>query len=71
VKSNAIILSILRTEYAEIALQKKVNWMTMRASSTSKIIIPTTFDIPRKWNFIDGGLGKMMDHIVISIEQVE
>ena len=48
VKSNVIILSILRMVYVEIALQKKVNWMTMRASSTSKIIILTTPDIPYK-----------------------
>jgi hypothetical protein len=70
-KSKVIILSILRMVYAEIALQKKVNWMTMRASSTSKIIIPMTLDIPCKQKFIDGGLGRMMDHAVIRIEHVE
>jgi hypothetical protein len=46
VKSNCIILSILRMVYAEVALLKKVNWMTMRSSSTTKIIIPTSPDIP-------------------------
>jgi hypothetical protein len=45
VKSNSIILSILRMAYTEIALQKKMNWMTMRASPTTKIIIPTSPDI--------------------------
>jgi hypothetical protein len=55
--------------YAEIALQKKVNRMTMRASSISKIIVPTTQDIPGKWKFIGGRLGRMMDHVVISTEK--
>jgi hypothetical protein len=43
----------------------------MRASSTSKIIIPTTRNEPRKQKFIDGGLGKMMDYAIISTEQVQ
>ena len=45
--------------------------MTMRASSISKIIVPTTQDIPREWKFEGGELGKMMDHAVISTEEVE
>jgi hypothetical protein len=61
VKNNSIILSILRIIYAEVALQKKVNWMTMRASSTTKIIISTSPDISQVRKFLDGGLGRMMD----------
>jgi hypothetical protein len=57
--------------YAEIALEKKVDWMTMRASSISKIIVPSTQDIPRKRKFEGGGLRRMMDHAVISDEEVE
>jgi hypothetical protein len=68
VKSNSIILSILRMVYAEVALLKKVNWMTMRSSSTTKIIIPTSPDIPRVWKYLDGGLGRMMNHAVVSNE---
>jgi hypothetical protein len=45
-KSNCIILSILRMVYAEVVLLKKVNWMTMRLSSTTKMIIPISPDIP-------------------------
>jgi hypothetical protein len=71
VKSNSIILSILRMAYAEIALQKKFNWMTMRASSTTKIIISTSPNIPRERKFLDGGLERMMDHAVVSKEQME
>jgi hypothetical protein len=48
VKSNGIILSILKMVYALTTLKKRVNWMTMRVSSTSRIIIPTTPNIPRK-----------------------
>ena len=40
----------------------------MKASSTSKVIIPTTRNKPRKQKFIDGGLEKMMDYAIISIE---
>ena len=47
VKSNSIILSILRIICAKVALEKEVNWVTMKASSTTKIIIPTSPDIPR------------------------
>jgi hypothetical protein len=71
VKSNSVILSILRMVYAEIALEKKVDWMTMRASSISKIVVPTTQDIPGERKFEGGGLGRMMDHTVISTEEVE
>jgi hypothetical protein len=71
VKSNSITLSILRMVYAEIALEKKVDWMTMRASSISKILVPSTQDIPRERKFEGGGLGRMMDHAVISTEEVE
>jgi hypothetical protein len=70
-KSNGIILSILRTLYAKITLGKKVNWMTMRVSSTSKIIIPTLPDIPRERKFINKELERMMDHVVITTEVVE
>jgi hypothetical protein len=70
VKSNSIILSILRMVYAEVALLKKVDWMTMRSSSTTKMIIPTSPDIPRVRKYLDGGLGRMMDHAVVSTEQV-
>jgi hypothetical protein len=70
VKSNSIILSILRMVYVKVTLLKKVNWMTMRLSSTSKIIIPTSPDIPRVRKYLDRGLGRMMDHAVISNEQV-
>jgi hypothetical protein len=45
--------------------------MTMRASSMSKIIVPTTQDIPGERKFEGGGLGRMMDHVVISVEEVE
>jgi hypothetical protein len=69
-KSNSIILSILRMVYAEVALLKKVNWMTMRSSSITKMIIPMSPDIPRVWKYLDGRLGRMMDHAVISNEQV-
>ena len=41
-KSNFVILSILRMVYAEIALEKKVDWMRMRAPFISKIIVPNT-----------------------------
>ena len=51
-KNNSIILSILRMVYAEVALVKKVNWMTMRASSTTKIIISTSPDIPQVRKFL-------------------
>jgi hypothetical protein len=57
--------------YTEIAFQKKVNWMTMRASSITKFIIPTSPDIARVQKFFDRGLGRMMDHVVESNEQVE
>jgi hypothetical protein len=57
--------------YTEIVLQKKVNWMTMKASSTSKIIIPTTHDILGEEKFIDGGLERMMDPAVMSTKHVE
>jgi hypothetical protein len=70
VKSNSIILSILRMVYAEVALLKKVDWMTMRSSSTTKMIIPTSPDIPRVRKYLDGELGRMMDHAVVSTEQV-
>jgi hypothetical protein len=70
VKNNSIILSILRMVYTEVALLKKVNWMTMRLSSTTKIIIPTSLDIPRVRKYLDGGLGRMMNHAVVSNEQV-
>jgi hypothetical protein len=70
-KSNSIILSILRMIYAEVALLKKVNWMIMRASSTTKIIIPTSPDIPQVRKVLHGGLGRMMDHAVVSNEQVD
>jgi hypothetical protein len=43
----------------------------MRASSTTKIIIPTSPDIPRERKFLDGGLERMMDHAIVSNEQVE
>jgi hypothetical protein len=43
----------------------------MKASSTTKIIIPTSPDIPRVQKYLDGGLGKMMDHAVVSNEQVD
>jgi hypothetical protein len=43
----------------------------MRASFKSKIIVSTTRDIPRERKFISGGLGRMMDHVVISAEQVQ
>jgi hypothetical protein len=46
VKSNSIILSILKMVYAKVALLKKVNWMTMKSSSTTKMIIPISPDIP-------------------------
>jgi hypothetical protein len=71
VKNNSIILSILRMVYVVVALQKKVNWMTMRASSTTKIIIPTLPDIPQVRKFLDGGLGREMDHAVVRNEQVD
>jgi hypothetical protein len=71
VKSNSVILSILRMVYAEIALEKKVDWMTMRALCISKIIVPTTQDILGERKFEGGGLGRMMDHAVISAEEVE
>jgi hypothetical protein len=45
--------------------------MTMRVSSMSKIIVPTTQDIPGERKFEGGGLGRMMDHVVISVEEVE
>jgi hypothetical protein len=54
--------------YAEVALLKKVNWMTMRSSSTTKMIIPMSHDIPRVRKYLDGGLGRMMDHAVVSNE---
>jgi hypothetical protein len=57
--------------YAEIALLKKVNWMTMKASFTSKITISTTLDIYGERKFIDEGLRKMMDHAIIRTKQVE
>jgi hypothetical protein len=57
--------------YAKIALEKKVDWMTIRASSMSKIIVPTTQDIPGEQKFEGGRLGRMMDHAVISAEEVE
>ena len=68
VKSNCIILSILRMVYVELALLKKVNWMTMRSSSTTKMIIPMLPNIPRMWKYLDGGLGRMMDHVVVNNE---
>jgi hypothetical protein len=71
VKSNSVILSILSVVYAEIALENKVDWMTMRASSISKIVVPTTQDIPGERKFEGGGLGKMMHHAIISAEEVE
>jgi hypothetical protein len=70
VKSNSIILSILRMVYAEVALLKKVDWMTMRSSSTTKMIIPIFLDIPRVQKYLDGGLGRMMDHAIVSNEEV-
>jgi hypothetical protein len=45
--------------------------MTMRVSSTTKIIISMSPDIPRVPKFLDGRLGKMMDHAVVSNEQVD
>ena len=45
--------------------------MTMRAPFTSKIIISTTPNIPCKRKSIYRGLGRMMDHVVISTELVE
>jgi hypothetical protein len=45
--------------------------MTIRSSSMSKIIVPTIRDILVEWKFIGGGLERMMDHAVISAEQVE
>jgi hypothetical protein len=71
VKSNAIILSILRMVYAEIALGKIVNWMIMRRSSKFKFIVSSMPNIPREQKFIDGGLGRMMDHVIVRNEQVE
>jgi hypothetical protein len=71
VKSNAIILSILRMVYAEIALGKIVNWMIMRRSSKFKFIVSSMPNIPREQKFIDGGLGRMMDHAFITHEEVE
>jgi hypothetical protein len=68
VKSNSIILSIQRMVYAEVAFLKMVNWMIMRLSSTTKIIIPKSLNIPRVQKYLDGGLGRMMDHAVISNE---
>jgi hypothetical protein len=70
VKSNTIILSILRMVYAEVALLKKVNWMTMRSSSTTKMIIPTSPDIPQVRKYLEGGLGRMMDPAIVSDEEV-
>ena len=70
-KSKAIILSIFGMVYDEIALEKKVNWMTMKISSTTKIIISNTPDIPCEQIFMDKGLKKMMDHEVIPSEHVE
>jgi hypothetical protein len=70
VKSNFIILSILRMVYAEVALLEKVDWMTMRSSLTTKMIIPISADIPQVRKYLDGGLGRMMDHTVVSNEQV-
>jgi hypothetical protein len=70
VKSNSIILSILRMVYAEVTLLKKVDWMTMRSSSTTKMMIPMSPDIPQVQKYLDGGLGRMMDHAAVSNEQV-
>jgi hypothetical protein len=70
VKSNSIILSILRMFYAKVALLKKVDWMTMRSSTTTKMIIPMSPDIPRVRKYLDGRLERMMDHAVVSNEQV-
>jgi hypothetical protein len=70
VKSNSIILLILRMVYAEVALLKKIDWMTMGSSSTTKMIIPMSPAIPWVRKYLDGGLGRMMDHTVVSNEQV-
>ena len=56
--------------YAEVALLKKVNWMTMRSSSTTKMIIPTSPDIPQVRKYLEGGLGRMMDPAIVSDEEV-
>jgi hypothetical protein len=45
--------------------------MIMRASSISKIIVPTTQDILGGWKFIGGKLERMMNHAIISTMQVE
>ena len=55
VKNNEIFLSILKMVYALITLKKKVTWMTMRVSSTSRIIISTTPNIPRKQKHLKMG----------------
>ena len=70
VKSNTIILSILRMVYAKVALLKKVNWMTMRSSSTTKMIISMSPNIPQVWKYLDGRLEKIMDHAIVSDDQV-
>ena len=67
-KSNTIILSHLRMVYAEVALLKNVNWMTMRSSSTTKMIISTSPDIAQVRKYLDGGLERMMDHAIVSDE---
>jgi hypothetical protein len=56
--------------YAEVVLLKKVDWMTMRLSSTTQMIIPVSLDIPQVQKYLDGGLGRMMDHAVVSNEEV-
>jgi hypothetical protein len=66
VKKDAIILSILRMMSAEIALAKKVNWMTIRLLSTSKIIISNTPKVPCERKFIDAGQGKMINHAILT-----
>ena len=58
----------MRMVYAEVALLKKVNWMTMRSSSSTKMIIPMSPDIPQVRKYLDGRLERMMDHAVVSNE---
>jgi hypothetical protein len=37
----------------------------------NKIIIPTSLDILQERKFLDGGLERMMDHAIVSNEQVD
>lgn len=70
VKNNTIVLSILRMVYAEVALLKKVNWMTMRSSSATRMIIPTSPDIPQVRKYLEGGLSRMTDPAIVSDEEI-